>query len=143
MGYATLTHPTQLKLYGLDIKNAKPRRKVKITGPSALARISTGHAMICPTSQICLHSASLEPLRAEKSPARKLRIALRFQADLGRPVPLEKIFRWSRRANQRYQLAPSHPRGGADRDRHERGMGCDGRGSVGRGRFVRRAVFRE
>jgi hypothetical protein len=57
---------------------------------SALARISTGHAMICPTSQICLHSASLEPLRAEKSPARKLRFTQRFQADLGRPVPPRK-----------------------------------------------------
>ena len=70
MGYATLTHPTQLKLYGLDIKNAKPRRKVKIAGPSALARISTGHAMICLTSQICLHSAWLEPLRT-KNPLRE------------------------------------------------------------------------
>jgi hypothetical protein len=30
------------------------------------------------------------------------------------------------------QIRPSHPARGAYRDRHERGMGCGGRGSVGR-----------
>ena len=39
-----------------------------------------------------------------------------------------KIFRFPRRANQRYQLAPSHPMRGAARDRHERAVGCGGRG---------------
>jgi hypothetical protein len=36
------------------------------------------------------------------------------------PVLPTKIFRLTRRANQRYQLAPSHPIRGAGRDRHER-----------------------
>ena len=41
-------------------------------------------------------------------------------ADLPACPPLpRKIFRLSRRANQRYQLAPSHPMRGAARDRHE------------------------
>ena len=40
-----------------------------------------------------------------------------------------KIFRFPRRANQRYQLAPSHPMRGAARDRHERAVGCGGRES--------------
>jgi len=35
--------------------------------------------------------------------------------------PSVKINRLTRRANQRYQLAPSHPVRGAGRDRHERG----------------------
>ena len=33
----------------------------------------------------------------------------RFQADLPRPAPSQKIFRFRRRANQFYQLAPSFP----------------------------------
>ena len=33
----------------------------------------------------------------------------RFQADLPRPAPSERIFRFRRRANQFYQLAPSFP----------------------------------
>ena len=40
---------------------------------------------------------------------------------VSRPAGLRKIFRFRRRANQRYQLAPSRaPQGGALRDRHER-----------------------
>jgi hypothetical protein len=50
--------------------------------------------------------------RDRKSVARKLRFALGFQADLGRPVPLAKTIRFCRRANQFYQLAPSHPQEG-------------------------------
>jgi hypothetical protein len=45
---------------------------------------------------------------------------------------LAKIFRFRRRANQRYQLAPSHPGyEGRIASRHERGVGCGGRRSVG------------
>jgi hypothetical protein len=46
---------------------------------------------------------------------------------LGSPVLFSKIFPLTRRANQRYQLAPSHPMRGAGRDRHERAVGCGGR----------------
>ena len=45
-------------------------------------------------------------------------------------APSEKIFRLTRRANQRYQLAPSHPMRGAGRDRHERAVRCGGRGGA-------------
>ena len=38
-----------------------------------------------------------------------------------------KIFRFTRRANHHYKLAPSHPMRGAARDRHERAVGCGGR----------------
>ena len=50
--------------------------------------------------------------------ARKIEVCLRFQRDLGCPVPLAKIFRLRRRANQRYDL-PVSPERGAARDRHE------------------------
>ncbi len=43
-------------------------------------------------------------------------------------VYLEKIFRLPRRANQRYQLAPSHPTRGALAIVTKRGAGCGGRG---------------
>jgi hypothetical protein len=65
-----------------------------------------------------------------------------FQRDLGRPAPLKEIFRFLCRANQFYQLAPSQPERGAFRDRHERGMRCGGRDSVG-AQGDRRAEFRE
>jgi hypothetical protein len=52
------------------------------------------------------------------------------QSDLGSPVPFAKIFRFTRRANHLYKFAPSHPTRGAYHDRHERGVGCGGRGSV-------------
>ena len=42
-----------------------------------------------------------------------------------------KIFRFTRRANQ-CQIRPSHPMRGADRDRHERAVGCGGRASLRR-----------
>ena len=63
------------------------------------------------------------------------------------PALAKKIFRFRRRANQFYQLAPSRPARGAYRDRHERGMGCGGRGSVGaqvcsQGGFRERATAR-
>jgi hypothetical protein len=47
------------------------------------------------------------------------------------PALFQKIFRFRRRANQFYQLAPSHPTKGRIASRHERGMGCGGRDSVG------------
>src|ERR1700720_1996137 len=43
---------------------------------------------------------------------------------------MAKIFRYARRANHLYKFAPSHPTRGAYRDRHGRGVGCGGRGSV-------------
>jgi hypothetical protein len=52
------------------------------------------------------------------------------QSDLGSPVPFAKIFRFTRRANHLYKFAPSHPTRGAYHDRHGRGVGCGGRGSV-------------
>ena len=52
------------------------------------------------------------------------------QCDLGSPVPFAKIFRFTRRANHLYKFAPSHPTRGAYHDRHGRGAGCGGRGSV-------------
>jgi hypothetical protein len=58
------------------------------------------------------------------------------------PAPLKKIFRFPRRANQRYQLAPSFPgkRGGRASSRTREGM----RWTLWRRRVcVRRAVFRE
>jgi hypothetical protein len=62
--------------------------------------------------------------------ARTRRFVVLSQADLGRPVPSAKIFRFTRRANHLYKFAPSHPTRGAYHDRHERGVGCGGRGSV-------------
>src|SRR6266581_238986 len=47
-----------------------------------------------------------------------------------RPAPFAKIFRFTRRANHLYKFAPSHPTRGAYHDRHGRGEGCGGRGSV-------------
>ena len=47
------------------------------------------------------------------------------------PAPIQKIFRFLRRANQFYQLAPFFPGKRGVGHRHERGMGCGGRGSVG------------
>ena len=62
--------------------------------------------------------------------ARKGRFVATSQADLGRPVLVAKIFRFTRRANHLYKFAPSYPTRGAYRDRHGRGEGCGGRGSV-------------
>ena len=42
-----------------------------------------------------------------------------------------KTFRLNRRANQLYQLAPSHPDEGRIASRHERGSRCGGRSSAG------------
>src|SRR6202011_5190012 len=56
--------------------------------------------------------------------------ARRANQRFGCPVPLAKIFRFTRRANHLYKFAPSHPTRGAYHDRHERGVGCGGRGSV-------------
>ena len=71
---------------------------------------------------------------AEKSVARKLRFAQTFQRDLGSPDPFAKIFRFAFTPNQR--LFPRRPVSirAAYRDRLGSGMGCDGRGSVGRER---------
>jgi hypothetical protein len=44
--------------------------------------------------------------------------------------PLQKYFASPVRANHLYKFAPSHPTRGAYHDRHERGVGCGGRGSV-------------
>src|SRR6202048_70112 len=54
--------------------------------------------------------------------ARTRRFVVLSQADLGRPVPFAKIFRFTRRANHLYKFAPSHPTRGAYRDRHGRGV---------------------
>src|SRR3984893_13895227 len=51
--------------------------------------------------------------------ARTRRFVVLSQADLGRPVLVAKIFRFTRRANHLYKFAPSHPTRGAYRDRHE------------------------
>jgi hypothetical protein len=48
------------------------------------------------------------------------------------PALRAKIFRLTRRANDHYKLAPSHPDEGRIARRHERAVGCDGRDSVGR-----------
>src|SRR6266851_4682740 len=50
------------------------------------------------------------------------RIVVTSQSDLGRPVLVAKIFRFTRRANHLYKFAPSHPTRGAYRDRHGRGV---------------------
>jgi hypothetical protein len=53
------------------------------------------------------------------------------------PAPIEKIFRLPRRGKSVAYLRPSHPIRGAGRDRHERGLRCGGRGSVGAKRHRR------
>src|SRR5450631_1274873 len=53
------------------------------------------------------------------SPARTAEFVVIFQADLGSPVPLAKIFRFTRRANHLYKFAPSHPTRGACHGRRE------------------------
>jgi hypothetical protein len=63
--------------------------------------------------------------------ARSGRIPEVLQADLACPDPAEKIFPFSAEANQSH-LRNRLTHRGADRDRHERGLGCGGRGSVGR-----------
>jgi hypothetical protein len=55
-----------------------------------------------------------------------------FQRDLACPVPASKIFRFRRRANHLYKLAPSCPERGALAIVTNVGTGCGGRGSVGR-----------
>ena len=57
------------------------------------------------------------------------------QGDLLRPVWVAKIFRFRRRANQFYQLAPSRSERGALAIVTDVGTGCGGRGSVGRACF--------
>jgi hypothetical protein len=56
------------------------------------------------------------------------------------PVSSRKIFRFRRRANQRYQLAPSRPARGALRGRHERWTGT--RWTRQRARRARQCVRR-
>src|ERR1700736_2045062 len=48
--------------------------------------------------------------------------ARRANQRFGCPVPLAKIFRFTRRANHLYKFAPSHPTRGAYHDRHGRGV---------------------
>src|SRR6266436_4376024 len=56
----------------------------------------------------------------------------RFQRDLPCQSVATKIFLLPRRGKSVAYLRPSHPIRGAGRDRHERGLRCGGRGSVGR-----------
>jgi len=56
------------------------------------------------------------------------------------PALRAKIFRLTRRATQRYLLAPSHPIGGAGRDRHERAVRCGGRDMRGRRARMKRTA---
>ena len=70
-------------------------------------------------------------------PARKERFIKPDQSDASSPVPFAKIFRFTRRANHLYKFAPSHPTRGAYHDRHGRGVGCGGRGSVLRAKGCR------
>ena len=69
----------------------------------------------------------------KKAAARKLRFAEQIQSDLGRPVVYAKIYFFPLAPNQwLLRRCPASTRG-AYRDRHERGAGCGGRGSVRRG----------
>jgi hypothetical protein len=54
------------------------------------------------------------------APARKIEFVEPFQSDFTCPVPIEKIFRFARRANHLYKPAPSRLTRGAARDRHRR-----------------------
>ena len=67
-----------------------------------------------------------------KSHARKTKILQADQADFTCPVVSEKIFPFPRRANHLYKLAPSRPGKRGVAQRHERGLGCGGRGDVAR-----------
>src|SRR5947207_11193631 len=64
--------------------------------------------------------------------ARPVRFAEPDQCDLGSPVLLAKIFPFPADPNQLYIPSVLSHRG-AFRDRHGRGVGCGGRGSVGHG----------
>ena len=77
--------------------------------------------------------------QARKSRAHKYEFYELFQADLGRPVPSTNIFRLARRANHSYKF-PRLTRERGVGHRHERWVGCGGRGSVSRATF-RRAGF--
>ena len=77
--------------------------------------------------------------RPKKSAARKLRFALGFQGDLGRPVPLEKYFAGFV-GQISSPVAPSHPPGGAVAI--VTNAGCGGRDSVG-ARVCSQGGFRE
>ncbi len=61
-------------------------------------------------------------------PAPKQKIREQIQADLGRPVPFAKIYRFARTPNHLYIPRRLVPLRGAARDRHGRGAGCGGRG---------------
>jgi hypothetical protein len=50
---------------------------------------------------------------SRRAGTRKIQLPEQIQTDLGRPALVEKISSFRRRANQFYQLAPSHPPGGA------------------------------
>jgi len=70
--------------------------------------------------------------RLQKSHARKRQFAEAIQADLGRPVPLAKIFRLSRRANQRHWVRPSRLDKRGVRVVTNVEVGCGGRESAAR-----------
>ena len=106
------------------------------------ANVSCPHGirleLICPTTQISPHSASPDD-EGQKNP---LRVNFNLHSDF-------KVIWVVQSLSQKHfagfvgQIsspvrAISSP-GGADRDRHERGMGCGGRDSVG-AQSVRRAV---
>ena len=69
--------------------------------------------------------------RLEKSVARKSKVAQRFQADLGGPVPCAKIFRFQFDPNHRFDDAVPFRQEGRIARRHERGTGCGGRENAG------------
>src|SRR4051812_10615911 len=74
----------------------------------------------------------LNPAQGDRNiVARKLRIAEPFQADLGRPDLLAKIYRFPTSPNQWLNRAIPTRQEGRIARRHERGTGCGGRESAG------------
>ena len=103
------------------------RRNSDARGEVARARIE----LICPTRQISLHSVSLD----DERPKNPLRVKFNLRSDFNViwvvQSPRQKYFAGPVGQISATSSPRPFPARGAYRDRHERGMGCGGRGSVG------------
>ena len=87
--------------------------------------------MICPTDKISALVCRRRRFEQRQSRARKSQFREPDQADLGSPVVAQKIFRFTESPNHLPISGHPVPTRGAVARRHERGMGCGGRDSVG------------
>jgi hypothetical protein len=115
------------------------RRNSDARGEVARARIE----LICPTRQISLHSVSLD----DERPKNPLRVKFNLRSDFNViwvvQSPRKKYFAGPVGQISATSSPRPFPARGAYRDRHERGRGCGGRGSVGAQVFAGRSSVSE